>query len=53
MCRLAKFQGVNVLTIFIEDNQGDEDVTHVSKVLISGSAGESMNVGDIKKEEQG
>lgn len=51
--RLAKFQGVNSLSIFIEDNQGDEEVTKVQKIQVAGTAGETMNVGDIKKSEEG
>lgn len=51
LCRLAKFQGVNTLTIFVGSNQRDEDVTRVSKVIISGTTTQGMNVSDIKKAE--
>lgn len=35
--RLVKFNRVNVLTIFIESNQGDEDTTVVQKLALFGS----------------
>jgi hypothetical protein len=51
LCRLAKFQGVNTLTIFVGSNQGDKDTTQVSKIVVSGTASQRMNVADIKKAE--
>ena len=53
LCRLPKFQGVNCLSIFIESNQGGEDTTQVSKIVLSGTTVQGMNVGDIKKGEEG
>jgi PITH domain len=52
-CRYVKFQAVNHLSIFIEDNQGDEEVTRVGKIQLLGAAGQTMNVAEIKKVEDG
>ena len=43
--RLVKFQRVNVLTIFIESNQGDADSTVVQKLAVYGSSGECRREG--------
>ena len=51
--RLPKFQGTNTLSIFIASNQGDEETTHVSKLVVSGMSVQGMNVADIKKGEEG
>ena len=53
--RLVKFNNVNKLSIFIEDNQGEEDVTRIQKLVLYGSGGQTMNMNEIKKvgEEQG
>jgi PITH domain len=50
--KLAKFSGVNTLTIFVGSNQGDEEATRVSKIVVSGMSIQGMNVGDIKKGEE-
>lgn len=50
-CRYVKFQAVNVLTIFVEDNQGDQDTTRLHKIALFGSSGEKMNVNEIKKQQ--
>lgn len=50
--KLVKFQGVNILSIFIEDNQGDTESTKVQKIALFGSGGEVFNVADIKKVEE-
>lgn len=42
---------VTHLTIFIEDNQGEDDVTRVQCIRLFGSAGQSMDVAAIKKVE--
>ena len=34
---MQKWQSVNTLTIFIGSNQGDEDTTQVSKIVVSGT----------------
>lgn len=52
-CRLPKFQGTNTLSIFIASNQGDEETTHVTKIVVSGMSLQGMNVADIKKGEEG
>ena len=51
LCRFVKFQRVNVLSIFVEDNQGDEDTTIIQKIVLTGSGGETFNVNEIKKVE--
>lgn len=51
LCRLALFQAVNTLSVFIGTNQGDTEVTKLSKVVVSGSTLHGMNVNDIKKAE--
>lgn len=51
--RLAKFANVTMLSVFVESNQGDEDATKVSKVSLSGWAGDTFNVAEIKKQEEG
>jgi hypothetical protein len=54
-CRLVKFTNVSKLSIFVEDNQEEEEVTRIEKIVLYGSAGQTMNVNEIKKmgEEQG
>lgn len=52
MCRLALFQAVNTLSVFIGTNQGDAEVTRVSKIVVSGAPIHGMNVNDIKKAEE-
>lgn len=49
MCRFVKFQSVSKLSVFIEDNQGEEETTRVQKIVLYGTSGETMNVRDIKK----
>jgi hypothetical protein len=51
--KYVKFQAVNHLSIFVEDNQGDEEVTRVGKIQLLGAAGQTMNVAEIKKVEEG
>ena len=53
--RLVKFTNVSKLSIFIEDNQEEEETTRIQKIMLYGSAGQTMNVNEIKKvgEEQG
>jgi PITH domain len=45
----VKFQSVQHLTIFIEDNQGDEDATRIQKIALYGLAGQKMDVKAMKK----
>ena len=47
--RLVKFQNVNVLTVFVESNQGDEETTIIQQIKVIGSGGETFNVSEIKK----
>uniref|UniRef100_A0A061S3X8 Pith domain-containing protein n=1 Tax=Tetraselmis sp. GSL018 TaxID=582737 RepID=A0A061S3X8_9CHLO len=47
--KFVKFQSVQSLTIFVEDNQGDEETTKVMKLKLMGLSGEKMDVSDIKK----
>lgn len=48
-CRFVKFQSLTSLSIFVANNQGDEDNTRIQKIAIFGQSGETMNVADIKK----
>lgn len=50
--KFVKFQNVNAVTIFIEDNQEDEETTKVMKLQLMGLSGEKMDVKDIKKVEE-
>ena len=51
--KLVKFSNVTVLSVFVESNQGGCDTTVVSKVALAGSAGDTFNVAEIKKVEEG
>ncbi len=53
MRRYVKFQKLTHLTIFIEDNQGDEDVTRVQRIQLLGVAQDTFDVAKIKKVEEG
>lgn len=44
----VKYQRVNCLTLFVENNQGDEDTTIFNKLVILGSQGSSFDVASIK-----
>ncbi|KAI3426924.1 hypothetical protein D9Q98_006868 [Chlorella vulgaris] len=46
--KLVKFSKVNVLTLFVESNQGDEDTTVIQKLAVFGSGGDTFNVAQIK-----
>ena len=50
--RFVKFQNVTILSIFCESNQGDEETTKICKIALSGQGGETMNVGEIKKQDE-
>jgi len=45
----VKFNNVDSLSIFVQDNQGDEETTKVSCIIIHGMAKAGMNVAEIKK----
>jgi hypothetical protein len=47
----TQFTSVNVLSILIDGNQGDEDITRVFKIALAGIAGDTFNVAEIKKQE--
>ncbi|KAL3151546.1 hypothetical protein ABBQ38_012542 [Trebouxia sp. C0009 RCD-2024] len=47
--RFVKFQSLTSLSIFVANNQEDEDTTQIQKIAIFGQSGETMNVADIKK----
>ncbi|GLI62682.1 hypothetical protein VaNZ11_005358 [Volvox africanus] len=47
--KLVKFNNVDVLSIFIEDNQGGEETTKLCKIALFGTTGEVFNVAEIKK----
>lgn len=46
--RLVKFNRVHCLTLFIQSNQEDEDCTILQKIAFLGTAGDTMNVAQIK-----
>jgi hypothetical protein len=48
----ARFTGVDVLSIFVESNQGDEETTVLSRLTLFGSAGDTFDVAQIKKIEE-
>eukprot|EP00892_Ulva_mutabilis_P000062 jgi/Ulvmu1/10056/UM006_0003.1 len=50
--KLALFQAVNTLSVFIGSNQGDAEVTKISRVVIAGTTVQGMNVNEIKKSEE-
>eukprot|EP01027_Heterolobosea_sp_BB2_P003483 GEZU01005278.1.p1 GENE.GEZU01005278.1~~GEZU01005278.1.p1 ORF type:complete len:210 (+),score=48.03 GEZU01005278.1:91-630(+) len=45
----VKFQNVTHLTIFIEDNQGDEEVTKVSRLIVYGQKRETTKMSEFKR----
>jgi len=49
----VKFQAVHAVTIFIENNQEEEETTKLAKLQFMGVSGEKMNVSEIKKVEDG
>lgn len=49
--KYVKFQRVTHLTIFIEDNQGEDDMTRIQCIRLFGSAGQTMDVAAINKVE--
>ncbi|CAL9156460.1 PITH domain-containing protein At3g04780 isoform X2 [Musa acuminata AAA Group] len=50
--KYVKFQNVRSLTIFIEDNQADGDVTKVQKIALFGTTVDTTNMKDLKKIEE-
>jgi len=47
--QFVKFQNVNSITVFVEDNQDDEDVTCVERLKFVGDALHKTNMNDLKK----
>lgn len=47
--RFVKFQAVSHLTIFIADNQGDEETTRVQRIQLLGMPQDTTDVSKIKK----
>ncbi|CAF2370677.1 hypothetical protein BRARA_A03752 [Brassica rapa] len=47
--KYVKFQNVRSLTIFIEDNQSDSEVTKVQKIALYGSTVETTDMKGLKK----
>ncbi|KAJ4744593.1 PITH domain-containing protein 1 [Rhynchospora pubera] len=47
--KYVKFQNVRSLTIFVEDNQGGDDVTTVHKIALFGTTVDTTNMKDLKK----
>lgn len=50
--KLVKFQHVGMLSVFVEDNQGGEETTRVLKLVVTGVAGDTFNVAEIKKQNE-
>ncbi|KAI9189849.1 hypothetical protein H9P43_001282 [Blastocladiella emersonii ATCC 22665] len=47
--RFVKFQAVTSLAIFIEDNQGGDDLTKLKSIKFVGATAETTNMNDFKK----
>eukprot|EP00466_Bigelowiella_natans_P018025 jgi/Bigna1/89178/estExt_fgenesh1_pg.C_450017 len=47
--KFTKFQDVNSITIFVESNQGDEDVSFLSNVTFYGQSKPGTNMKELKK----
>ena len=47
--KFVKFQYVQSVTMFIKDNQGDEETTIINSLSFIGTAVESTNMNDFKK----
>eukprot|EP00116_Pleurobrachia_bachei_P017157 sb/3477419/ len=47
--KYVKFQNVNSLTIFVKDNQGDEETTVVSYIGLIGQSREKTDMNDFKR----
>ncbi|KAI9495195.1 PITH domain-containing protein [Zychaea mexicana] len=47
--RFVKFQNVNTLVIFVQDNQEDEETTQIQQIVFIGSPIEATNMGNLKK----
>ncbi|KAL1919029.1 uncharacterized protein VTP21DRAFT_2410 [Calcarisporiella thermophila] len=47
--RFVKFQNVNSIVLFIEDNQGDEETTKLEQLVFIGTPAEKVDIGNLKK----
>ncbi|KAI0501198.1 hypothetical protein KFK09_016141 [Dendrobium nobile] len=50
--KYVKFQNVRSLTIFIEDNQGGNDISKVQKIALYGTTVDTTNMKELKKIEE-
>lgn len=50
--KYVKFQNVRSLTIFIEGNQSESDVTKIHKIALYGTTVDTTNMKDLKKIEE-
>ncbi|KAG1368683.1 PITH domain-containing protein [Cocos nucifera] len=50
--KYVKFQSVRSLTIFIEDNQGGNDISKIQKIVLYGTTVDTTNMKDLKKIEE-
>ena len=46
--KYVKFQSVNSLTIFVNENLGGEEVTEIKYLEVHGAKGEAANIADWK-----
>jgi len=46
--KFVKFQNVNTLTIFVNENIGGDDITELKYLEVWGSKGEASNIADWK-----
>jgi len=46
--KFVKFQNVRSITVFLENNQDDEDTTKLSKLVLMGSTVETTNMKEFK-----
>ncbi|XP_039141090.1 PITH domain-containing protein At3g04780 [Dioscorea cayenensis subsp. rotundata] len=47
--KYVKFQSVRSLTIFVENNQGGNDISKVHKIILYGTTVDTTNMKDLKK----
>ncbi|KAG1265636.1 hypothetical protein G6F65_014162 [Rhizopus arrhizus] len=49
--RFVKFQNVTHITLFVVDNQEDEETTQIQQLIFIGTPVEATNMNDLSKEE--
>lgn len=47
--KYVKFQSISSLTMFVKDNQGDEETTQIQRLLFIGSPVSTTNMNDFKR----